>query len=115
MENGHYPENRQFNPYAEFATKSEVHELESQVRELTKDYAGMAVAIQNLNTTMEKMNNTMENMNSIINILKNNKDVHDKLKIYLGKASIWVGTIISIITTMHWAGIFKMIFKYFMS
>lgn len=118
MENGHL-DNQNFNPFEKFATKTEVHMVESQLRELTKDYAGMAVALQNLSSTMEKMNITMEKMNTVINTLMTNKNVNDKLKLYWGKCGITSASIIASITipilVAHWTGLMKMMGRYILS
>lgn len=110
MQNGHYSE--KLNPYAEFATKTEVHLLESQVRELTKDNAGMAVAIQSLDNTVKEVNITLKS-------LVENKAVRDKLKLYWGRCTITAASIISTVTLpiliAHWTGLIKMLGKYLMS
>jgi hypothetical protein len=108
MQNGHLDDySGKF--YQEFATKTEVHALESQVRELTKDYAGMAVVIQNLDNTVKEVNVTLKT-------LVHNKAVSDKLRLYLGKCTIGSFTfIIFPILIAHWSGLLKMIFRYMMS
>ena len=108
MQNGHL-DNNQLDFFEKFATKIEVHALESQVRELTKDYAGMAVVITNLDNTVKEVNVTLKT-------LVHNKAVSDKLKIYMGKCGIGSFTFISFpILVAHWSGLLRMIFKYVMS
>jgi|HubBroStandDraft_2_1064218.scaffolds.fasta_scaffold47687_7 hypothetical protein len=108
MQNGHL-DNNHVDFFEKFATKTEVHALESQVRELTKDYAGMAVVIQNLDNTVKEVNVTLKT-------LVHNKGVNDKLRLYLGKCGIGSFTfIIFPILVAHWSGLLKMLFKYMMS
>jgi hypothetical protein len=111
MQNGHLDDySGKF--YQEFATKTEVHALESQVRELTKDYAGMAVVIQNLDNTVKEVNVTLKT-------LVHNKAVSDKLRLYWGKCGITtfsvISTIIIPIMVAHWTGLIKVLGRYLMS
>jgi len=114
MQNGHF-EAPILNPYQEFATKIEVHLLESQVRELTKESAWMAAAIKNFDNTVKNLDETVKEANKTLKLLVDNKSINDKLKLHGGRCLCWiVGTSLPMLIA-HWTGILKMIFKYFMS
>ena len=110
MESGH-----PINPYAEFATKTEIHLLETQVRDLTKDSAWMAAAIKNLDNTVKNLDDTVKEVNKTLKLLVDNKALNDKLKIVFWRGMLWIGGFLGSILVMHWTGILKMIFKYMMS
>lgn len=111
MQNGHL-ENDTINFYEKFATKEEIHLLETQVRDLTKDSAWMAATIKNLDNTVKSLDDTVKEVNKTLKQLLDSKAVNDTLKSYTGKVIVWIGGITGSVVLMHWAGILKMVFKY---
>ena len=99
---------RQVNPWAEFATKQELHTVDSKVDELIRSGAGMAAAIQGLTKAVDAIN---ENVSRLVT----NKAIFDGVGRLIIKTGIWVFGTAGILTSLHVFGLIQIFGKWILS
>lgn len=99
---------KDFNPWIEFATKQEVYIIDEKVDELIKGSAGMSAAIEGLTKSVDSINNNLQ-------VLITNKGIFDGILRYGMKCVVFLTTFIGGMTTLHFVGLIKIFGNWLLS